>query len=588
MNNIALKKGDLVNYIATGAHAGVVTADSSTDMKMVSLRVGNVYSSYNKTMLTKVYKAYKKGERVEVRLISIPASFYFATIAEDSPVTDEMVKVKEFDTSVNTISKDRIAIPTATPAAVNEVFWLNARVSFSTTPSGQKELGTVSAYSPSTTSLVSVQDSKGIIHYLDKKLVTKYIATVKKDYFTDLKKPTDDEKLMAKLFQATTHDAVVALGIKGLDLTKYDVVQDAEWFFAIPKRLKKDDKVPCFIAHTDLHPNLKHPTKDNLEYTAGIFKSSTGLGADDRAGVFAINALLQTNPEEFMFLFPDKEEVGLIGSKAFSISPSFKLANKHASMFVSIDRRREYNGDKTLATYGYDDNKLNKWVSEITKRKIVKGSSTDCRALSMKSSNEVPCFNLSCGYTAEHTVNETLRFNELLETIGDLELLLGDDRCLDTYKAEVETYTYLKKSSGKKKASIGSYGLQGLYDDEFSMIEVNGDWFMPEDVETLLENYKYFNGVEYDSSNAYMIPEVSTGDFVRLKQDLVVGHKYGGVLLPQDIANGMLGTAWEIEAIDKQGKIDLISLAKNSVATVSKVPRCWLEIITEDDPIVIQ
>ena len=425
-----------------------------------------------------------------------------------------------------------------------------------------------------------------------------YTPPVPKKKFSETVKPSADETYMAELFCAKTHNEVVTLGVEGVDDKKYEMIANKEWFAMIPTGLKDTDKIPCLIAHTDLHPNLTHPTLQNLEYEDGKFSSPTGLGADDRAGIFAINQMLRKYPGKFMVLFPDKEEVGLVGSRAFADSKHFERFDKHASMYISIDRRREHTGGKTIATYGSDCDDLNKWVAKLTDRKIVSGSSTDCKALATKSSRDVPCFNFSCAYTSEHTRNETLYFEELLETVKDLGTLLAHK---DAYK----TYAVTPKSYGYGYGYGYNYG--GYYDDDDYMSEYYKDSGKPStnaknaktvvedddvdtnelddgDIEILKDIYAYYTGSEYDPKGPYIVQKIVSGDYVRLRTDLVIGQVYGGVKFTADLKITLQAHTWDVITVDDDLKMDLESV--DGTYDCSLIPQIWMELVGKDDPMI--
>lgn len=298
--------------------------------------------------------------------------------------------------------------------------------------------------------IVELQENKEIKSFL-RSDVELYVAPRKtRKLFKDVKS-SKGEKLMARLLQATTHENVVKTALESVDpinnqhfTVKHSPAHaTSKWTLLTPTNLSVTEKIPVFIAHTDLHPSLQHPTINNLEYENDTFTSPTGLGADDRAGIFAITQLLpHISYMPFAVLFPDEEEIGLLGTHAFTTTQDFRDLDKQVSMYISIDRRRNPNGKATLAIYGKDNNNLNKVVSKLLNRSIIKGSSTDCRALSVASAKKVPCFNLSCGYEKEHTENEILYFKELEKTVTDLMTLLSDSSIVNKeYKIDPIKHT---------------------------------------------------------------------------------------------------------------------------------------------------
>lgn len=520
------------------------------------------------------YPLFMKGDAVYVKLLA-------GGKMSGTVTTNSYVRQKEVEVDGVFIDKSTVEV---VAKVVYPAMYLNKKIRIKV--KGAWHSGTVHTYSGTSESMVKLNvPTQGTVTILKSSVEDEPPYVAPKHYFKDHKKATVDEKAMASLFQAKKHDDVIKLALTGVDITKFDITVDTEYTAMIPIGLKATDKIPLLIAHTDLHPSLTHPTADNLEYDGNIFKSSTGLGADDRAGVFAINKLLRKYPGKFMVLFPDKEEIGLVGSKKFANGIHFPGYNKYASMFISIDRRREFSGAKTLATYGCDDTKLNTWVAKATTRTIVRGSSTDCKALADKSTTNVPCFNLSCGYTGEHSVGETLRFDELIETIKDLEIILTDERSFETYKYKAP----VTKSYSNNHKHSGYYGGHGFQLDE--CVELNGSFFYEDDVQALLDLYAFYTGTNYSTAtNAVnaIVPEIEVGDYARLDTTMAIGHSYGGEVFTADIKHDMDTIVWEVEKIGKNGRFDLVAISDEDTSSCSSIPRRWLNPITKEAPLIIK
>ena len=591
-----MKKGQQVILTKTN-EIGIMEDTPANITKAALVRVGNSIRAIKQTDLkvvdkaipadTRKFPSYMAGDRVKVSMTD--KSFFYASVEKASPSSESLVSIKEVKAeSAVEYHKSKVALVPRT----YEMMYVGKQVIANV--AGSEIVCKVHTFSPATSSKVKLSVPKVGDVIISKDLVRDkppYIAP--KEYYKDFKDKTPDLDLQAKLFQATTHQEVCKLAMANRN-GKYTIYSDPEYTALVPVGMKPKDKLPCLIAHTDLHPNLKHPTEDNLEFDGDIFKSATGLGADDRAGVFAIAKLLETHPGKFMVLFPDKEEVGLVGSRKFAFSKDFKHIDNHASVYISIDRRREFNGDKTIATYSCDDNTLNGWVSKLTNRKIVRGSSTDCKALSSASASQVPCFNLSCGYTGEHTKGETLRFKELLETIKDLGSILDDSRInLGTYKFKDYTttsmYGYKNNTTNKPAAEKDKmpnysrgFGLDGY-------IELDDEWFFEDDLQNLLDMYNYFTGAQYDPSTDanYIIPQLDKGDQVRLDSTMTIGNTYGGEIFTKDILEGMEDSLWEVEEVNEDGTLELSGVT-NTLESSTCIPRRWVTLVTAKSPSVIK
>jgi len=426
---------------------------------------------------------------------------------------------------------------------------------------------------------VKIEGSTVVKGYLRKEVEIYVKPRVPRALFKAHKKATNDEKLMAKLLQATSHEDVVKTAINTLDkndktfftVTHSPATASSKWTLLMPKGLTATEKIPVLIAHTDLHPALTHPTKDNLEYEDGTFTSPTGLGADDRAGIFAITQLLShMSYMPFAVLFPDEEEVGLKGTHAFTMAKDFTEVDNHASMYISIDRRRNKDGSASLATYGSNNDKLNKQIGKLLKRDIIRGSSTDCKAMSVASTNKVPCFNLSCGYDKEHTKDEILYFSELENTVLDLFTLLADGSIVGaTHPVDkVVTTTY----------SNNYYGAE-------SSIFVNSELFKKSNIQDLLDIYLYYTGRDYSvtkpASNE-VTPDILIGTTVRLSSLIVENQRIGGELVTPEMYATLKKDLWEIEDYNSTLRVDLKSITTE--ISCSNIPYSWLEEVHKDEP----
>lgn len=571
----------------TDLQLGEIVEFSNMYQKSAKVKIGAVIQTVDKSKLAMVtvktvgtvqHMYYAKGQSVFVKGLNptYPLLEQIGEVLFASTLSEEVAKVR-IGVIDYTVAKTKLRKRIA--AVATGYFAKDTPVKVEKFPDGKTDItayGVTSEFSTYNEKVVMVV-IKGENYKIAKEYVSKCEAPRTK--FITLKEVTDDEKYMAELFQAKTHEEVVTLGIEGLDISKYTMIKAKKYTVFIPNTLKEGELIPCLMAHTDLHPALTHPTKENLEYEGGIFSSPTGLGADDRAGIFSINKVIRSHPGKFMILFPDEEEIGCVGSNAFALAKSYQDMDKIASMYVSIDRRREHSGGKSIATYSYDDNVLNAHITKTTGRKAIRGSSTDCRVLSQASTRKVPCFNLSCGYVGEHTKGEKLYFKELIETVKDLQIILEDE---NSYKAhKVTTYKTTKVTTTTKNknktTSHTSYG-------GFECIEYDGEWYMEEDLIVLLDTYKFFNGAAYDPKNPYLIGELDVNDLATVDNEMTVGKKYGGEVYSANLAKVLKAYTWEVATVDEHGKYSLTSI--DGKRTCTHIPRCWLIPILEGDPLI--
>jgi len=449
-----------------------------------------------------------------------------------------------------------------------------------------------------------VDKATGVVFTVPKDCV--YHAYTTTVVTTSYKKPlakdaklTDDQKTFVSMLIEPVRQKVIDLVVGGLDLEDYEIYQAPLYFVMVPKD-PETLYLPMLMAHTDIQANVNHPTMDNLEFnpTTEMFSSPTGLGADDRAGCYAIHQIIKKHPKKFIVALFDLEEVGCVGSNAFANSEHFEKVNKLASCYISIDRRRGHQGKAHIATYDYDNKELFSLVEKVTGRKAVRGSSTDCRVLSAKSytipakdgQSKLACFNMSCGYDREHTRSEVQYFKELTAVVDDLEALidLAEDMWDQPFVAEKATYGYQttstntttsRKSVGKKPANI--------YDLDFDMpITVDGEEYDVMDIKTLLYFYQQKTGMKYEFKSASaQCMEFEKYNYVRLKDEIVSKGTYGGVHLPDELYKRLVKELWTVKLVDNKAfTVDLE--AENSKAVASNIPFDWLRVVTVDCPIV--
>jgi hypothetical protein len=325
----------------------------------------------------------------------------------------------------------------------------------------------------------------------------------------------------------------------------------------------------------------------NLEFEDGVFSSPTGLGADDRAGCFAIRQLLLSSLGKFSFVLPDKEEIGLIGSRAFAKSKEFSKLDKQSSMYISIDRCRTPLGGKSIATYGFDNKELLTSLKGLTGREVLTGSSTDCRALAAVSTNKVPCFNLSCGYDNEHSKKEILHFTELLETIVDAKSILDSVDASVLYSVEPVAYTLTKKAPSKspKAAKATTKAAKNALSWDFDgCVEVNGELYDDEDVEALLHMYSYYTGKPFSQKDVFFIPEIDEDSILILNPNLQVGCVLGGFTLSQAMYDALSGKQWVMDKVSKNGLQYDITEMRDVTNSCINIPRAWLYVLQDNEP----
>jgi len=171
----------------------------------------------------------------------------------------------------------------------------------------------------------------------------------------------------------------------------------------------KDNNLPCLVAHIDTVHRQKPSKKDIIQVGDILTNTKGGLGADDRAGVYA---MLQLKDLPYNLLFTNYEETGGIGVKQAIHDLSDLLSAN--TCFIEIDRK----GTGHYVDYvGAEQEFLNLFETRGLTNKF--GSYSDIYDLSSKLS--IASVNLACGYYDQHTTKESLNLKELQAVIDFLK-----------------------------------------------------------------------------------------------------------------------------------------------------------------------
>lgn len=219
----------------------------------------------------------------------------------------------------------------------------------------------------------------------------------------------------------------------------------------------KGDVPICLVAHLDkvgAVPTELWFNESKTKITAG----NVPLGADDRAGVYAILELVRCGLKPHILLTTD-EEIGGIGAKAFALEPSPDI-----KYYVEIDRR----GDGEAVFYDCGTKAFQEYVESFG-FKTNQGSYSDiCELMSAHNKCGV---NVSAGYSSEHSNAEVLDLNALEKTIDRVGQMILCAHIAPQFVYEEDVYmgwgnygheyTYSPlKSSGYKRDYLSYY-----YDD---------------------------------------------------------------------------------------------------------------------------
>ena len=177
----------------------------------------------------------------------------------------------------------------------------------------------------------------------------------------------------------------------------------------------KGDIPVGLLAHVDTvykeQPDIIfHDEEYNLMWTP------QGLGADDRAGIFAILKILQTGRKPTVIITKG-EESGGIG--AYELVSKMKNYPKDLNFLIQLDRQ----GFDDAVFYKCANKKFEKYITGFG-FKTQLGTFTDISIIAP--AWKVAAVNLSVGYINEHSVVEHWFYDSCFDTIDKVRMILDD------------------------------------------------------------------------------------------------------------------------------------------------------------------
>ena len=179
----------------------------------------------------------------------------------------------------------------------------------------------------------------------------------------------------------------------------------------------------ALIAHLDTV--FKTPPK-NIYYDKeeNVLWSPQGLGADDRAGVYAIIKILQKGYRPSVIFTTDEEIGGLGAEKLIKDYPNPTSKLKYV---IELDRQ----GHNDCVFYNCDNIDFTNYVESFGFKENF-GSFSDISVICPKW--EIAGVNLSIGYYDEHSIAETLHINDFFLTLNKVCKMLKDSKKSLYYK----------------------------------------------------------------------------------------------------------------------------------------------------------
>ena len=191
---------------------------------------------------------------------------------------------------------------------------------------------------------------------------------------------------------------------------------DADWY-------------PCVIAHLDtvhnIVPELKlYQTQTGDDHTvlyAKCGKKKTGIGGDDKCGIFSLLYVLERF-EVIKCVFFTKEEAGCRGSAQIDLT-----LLDDVGYVIQLDRWGRKDFICTDTDYDFVSEKFNADLKELKEQfgyVDASGLITDAVKLFRRDIG-VCCINLSCGYYQHHSASEKIDLNQYWNALQFLEAIIN-------------------------------------------------------------------------------------------------------------------------------------------------------------------
>lgn len=192
---------------------------------------------------------------------------------------------------------------------------------------------------------------------------------------------------------------------------KQNIIYDSNFLYA------KGDIPILFVAHADT-VYTKPPKEFYHDQEKQVIWSPDGLGADDRAGIFAILTLVKMGYKPSIAICT-QEETGGIG--AYMMISKYPTPPSDFNFIIELDRAGAYE-----AVF-YNCSNL-EFADMITKYgfEINIGTFSDISIIAPFW--KIAAVNLSIGYDEEHSVAERLNYRVMFNTINILRCILDDTK----------------------------------------------------------------------------------------------------------------------------------------------------------------
>lgn len=205
----------------------------------------------------------------------------------------------------------------------------------------------------------------------------------------------------------------------------------------------------ALVAHADtVHVQL--PSEIFYDKEKNVIWSPQGIGADDRAGIYAIIDIIREGYRPTIIIC-NEEEVGGKGARRFV--KAYPKPLDDISFMIELDRQ----GKEDMVFYSCDNPEFEEYL-EPYGFKTDWGSYSDIASIAPKWG--IAAVNFSIGYIDEHTKGERLYVDWMFDTIRKVKNILSDEMITGPHPfIFIEGYDFYSSYFTK-------YGIKGFeYDD---------------------------------------------------------------------------------------------------------------------------
>lgn len=253
----------------------------------------------------------------------------------------------------------------------------------------------------------------------------------------------------------------------------------------------------ALVAHMDtVFP--KPPREIYYDREKSIMWSPTGLGADDRAGIFSIIKILQDGYKPTL-LFCADEEKGALGAE--QLVKDHPQPKEELRFLIELDRC----GTNDCVFYDCGNDGFVKYIENFG---FIEDWGTFSDISEICPAWGIAGVNLSVGYDREHTTSETLKTSALLSTIKKVEQILN--------QTDWPFFKYIHRPYVWKYGYGWNYGpteYDDLYYDNLGTAMWDADCHVCDNCGLALHDYELIPAKDEDGNIHYYCPDCC-GDFV--------------------------------------------------------------------------